>query len=96
MKPPALIATTRPARFALLLVPLMLAGCYVVPIVPGHHRPVYERHDRPPPPHRHRDHRHWRGELGTAPQLAGATPQRGDAPVAVVAFDQSAASSIAR
>lgn len=69
---PGWISSARHARFTLLLVPVMLAGCYVVPIVPGHHRPVYERHDRPPPQrdHRHHDHRHWRGELGASPQLA--------------------------
>lgn len=105
MKPPALLASTRPARYALLLVPVMLAGCYVVPIVPGHHRPVYERSDRPPPPHRHRDHRHWRGELGATPQLALAaeTPVLGagvpadTAPdLTTAALDQSAASSMLR
>jgi hypothetical protein len=62
------------ARFALLLAPALLAGCYVVPIVP---RPVYGpgyQRPYPGPNHHHRHHRHWRGEATDGAAVAAATP----------------------
>lgn len=66
------------ARFALLLAPaLMLAGCYVVPIVP---RPVYgpgyyKPYPGPYPQRPYRDGRDWRGEApGGGATVAIATP----------------------
>ncbi len=57
------------ARFALLLAPALLAGCYVVPIVP---RPVYGPgyHRAPPPPGYYGPRGHWRyGEAQPAPAV---------------------------
>lgn len=66
------------ARYALLLLPALLGGCYVVPIVP---RPVYGpvygpgyHQPRPGHHHHHRQHRHWRGEAPEAAAVAVAPP----------------------
>ncbi len=98
-----LLSRLRRARYALLLTPALLGGCYIVPI--GHHPrpvygPVYGPSDRQPPPHRHRDrdyrdrdHYRWRGEAPAAPEVASAAPA--DAPAGTLAA-YSAASSISR
>ena len=62
------------ARYALLLLPALLGGCYVVPIVP---RPVYgPGYHKPHPGHypHHRQHRHWRGEAPDGAAVAVAPP----------------------
>lgn len=65
------------ARFALLLAPaLMLAGCYVVPVVP---RPVYgpgyyKPYPGPNPYRPYRDGRGWRGEAPAGATVAVGTP----------------------
>lgn len=58
----------RAAQLALLASPVLLAGCYVVPIVPGV-QPVYRPYYPKPHHHRHQ-HRHWRGDV--APAAAGS------------------------
>lgn len=69
----------RRARFAVLLAPAFLAGCYVVPVVPVV-RPAYPVYRTYPGPYYGPYRGYWRGgqaeqPVNTAQAAAGPTPE---------------------
>lgn len=79
----SLSRTRRLAQCALLLSPLLLTACYVVPIAPAPY-PAYEPHHPKPYPDRRHQHRGYR--YGEAPAAAGSALAEHTTSGSMVAF----------